>query len=235
MKTRCLTRSSAFSTLQERQRIALFVRRDPLERFASCLVYVPRERYDAALRERFAAILEEAFAGQLSTFYTHLDNSPLARIQFIIRTTRGSVPLVDDAALERRLAEAGRSWSDRLEEAATAAFGEEEARARLRRLQPFPIAYQARTEADQAIADLPRIEAVLAGSPLEVSLHPRADGGLPGLRIYRAKEPVVLSDVLPILENLGLRVVAEEPFRHRQRSMAARCGSTNSSSMEWRC
>ena len=66
--------------LEGRQRIALFIRRDPLERFASCLdLYVPRERYDAALRERFAAILEEAFAGQLSTFYTHLDDSPLAR------------------------------------------------------------------------------------------------------------------------------------------------------------
>jgi glutamate dehydrogenase len=199
--------------LQERQRIALFVRRDPLERFASCLVYVPRERYDTALRERFAAILEEAFAGQLSTFYTHIDDSPLARIQFIIRTTRGSVPAVDDAALERRLAEAGRSWSDRLQEAASAAFGEEEAGDRLRQLRPFPVAYQARTEVDQAIGDLRRIESVLAGSPLEVSLHPRADGGLPGLRIYRAKDPVALSDVLPILEDLGLRVVAEEPFR----------------------
>jgi glutamate dehydrogenase len=199
--------------LQERQRIALFVRRDPLERFASCLVYVPRERYDAELRERFAAILEEAFAGQLSTFYTHLDDSPLARIQFIIRTTRGSVPSVDDAALEQRLAEAGRNWSDRLQEAANADFGEEAAGARLRQLRPFPVAYQARTEIDQAIGDLHRIEAVLAGSPLEVSLHPRADGGLPGLRIYRAGEPVALSDVVPMLENLGLRVVAEEPFR----------------------
>ncbi len=34
-----------------------------------------------------------------------------------------------------------------------------------------------------------------------------------GLRLYRAEEPVVLSDVLPMLENLGLRVVAEEPYR----------------------
>jgi glutamate dehydrogenase len=199
--------------LQERQRIALFIRRDPLERFVSCLVYVPRERYDTALRQRFSEILEAAFAGQLSTFYTHLDESPLARIQFIIRTTRGRVPAVDDTTLEKRLADAGRSWSDRLEEAATAAFGEEEARARLCRLRPFPITYQARTAADQAIADLRRIEAVLAGSPLEVSLHPAADCGLPGLRIYRANEPVVLSDMLPILEDLGLRVVAEEPFR----------------------
>src|SRR5207245_2770065 len=110
--------------LGERQRIALFVRRDPLERFVSCLVYVPRERYDAALRQRFAAILAEAFAGELSTFNTHLDDSPLARIHFMIRTTRGKVPAVDDAALEKRLAEAGRSWSDRLEGAARAALGE---------------------------------------------------------------------------------------------------------------
>jgi glutamate dehydrogenase len=199
--------------LQERQRIALFVRRDPLERFVSCLVFAPRERYDSDLRRRFAAILERAFAGRLSAFYTHLDDSVLARIQFIIRTTRGQVPAVDTAALERELAEAGRNWSDHLEEDAAATFGEAEGRARLRRLGPFPVAYQALTRTAQAIADLPRIEKVLAGSPLEVSLHSIAESGRAGLRLYRAKEPVVLSDILPMLENLGLRVVDEEPFR----------------------
>jgi len=200
--------------LQERQRIAVFVRRDPLERFVSCFVYVPRERYDSQLRSRFGAILEEAFAGQISTFQTHLDDeSALARIHFIIRTIRGEVPTVDTATLEERLAEAGRSWTDRLLQGAATAFGDEEARALLRRFQSFPIAYKARTDAAQAVADLRRIEAVSAGSPLEVSLHPAADAQLPGLRIYRAKEPVALSDVLPMLENLGLRVVAEEPFR----------------------
>ncbi len=199
--------------LQERQRIALFVRRDPLERFVSCLVYAPRERYDTALRQRFAAILERAFAGSLSAFYTRLDKSVLARIQFIVRTTRGAVPAVDPAALERELAEAGRTWSDRFEEAAATAFGEDGARAQLRRLRPLPIAYQARTDAAQAVADLPRIDAVLAGSPLEVSLQQEPDGRLSGLQLYRAKEPVVLSDILPMIEHLGLRVVAEEPFR----------------------
>jgi glutamate dehydrogenase len=199
--------------LQERQRIAVFVRRDPLERFVSCFVYVPRERYDSELRGRFATILEEAFAGQLSSFNTHLDESALARIHFIIRTTRGAVPAVDTGILETQLAEAGRSWTDRLQEAAASALGDEKSHALLRRLKPFPITYQARTDIAQAVADLQRIDAVLGGSPLEVSLHPARDGGLPGLRLYRAKEPVPLSDVLPILENLGLRVVAEEPFR----------------------
>jgi glutamate dehydrogenase len=199
--------------LQERQRIALFVRRDPLERFVSCLVYAPRERYDTGLRQRFAAILERAFAGTLSAFYTHLDESVLARIQFIVRTTRGAVPAVDHAALERELAEAGRTWSDRFEDAAGAELGEESARTWLRRLQPLPIAYQARTDVAQAVADLARIDAALAGSPLEVSLYPKPDDRSWGLRLYRAGEGVVLSDILPILEHLGLRVVAEESFR----------------------
>jgi glutamate dehydrogenase len=199
--------------LQQRQRIALFIRRDPLERFVSCLVYVPRDRYDSQLRSRFGAILAAAFAGEVSTFYTHIDESALARVQFIIRTTRGAVPAVDPAALEKQLAEAGRSWIDRVREAAVDAFGEEDARSRLRRFQSFPIAYQARTDAAQAIADLGRIEKVLAGSALEVSLHPQPGGELPGLRLYRAQRPVAISDVLPMLENLGLRVVAEEPFQ----------------------
>jgi glutamate dehydrogenase len=198
--------------LQERQRIALFVRQDPLERFVSCLVYVPRDRYDTPLRQRFAALLAEAYEGELSAFYTHLDDSVFARVQFIIRTTRGAVPAVDVAELEQRLAEAGRSWTDRLEEAAIAAFGEAAARERLRALRPFPAAYQARTSAVAAVADLTPVASVLAGSPLEVALHPREDVPL-GLRIYRAKEPIVLSDILPIIENFGLRVVAEEPFR----------------------
>jgi glutamate dehydrogenase len=199
--------------LQERQRIAVFVRHDPLERFVSCFVYVPRERYDSQLRGRFGAILEDAFAGELSAFDTHLDESALARIHYIIRTTRGAVPRVDRDALEERLAEAGRSWTDRLNQAAAAAFGEEEARAQLGRVQSFPIGYQVRTDAAQAVADLRRMDAVRAGSPLEVALHFAPDAQLPGLRLYRAKEPVAISDVLPMLENLGLRVVAEEPFR----------------------
>jgi glutamate dehydrogenase len=199
--------------LQERQRIALFVRRDPLERFVSCIVYVPRDRQDTALRRKFAAILTEAFAGTLSTHYVHVDDSALARMQFIIATTRGAVPAVDVAELEARLAEAGRSWADRVEAVATAAFGEGEAHRRLGRLKPFPVGYQAQNSPNQAIADLGPIDAVLAGSPLEAALHKRDGEVTPGLRLYRRDAPVVLSDILPVLENLGLRIVAEEPYR----------------------
>ncbi len=207
--------------LQERQRIALFVRRDPLERFVSCIVYAPRDRFDTTLRRKFAALLTEAFAGTLANYYIHVDDSVLARVHFIIATTRGAVPAVDAAALEAKLAEAGRSWEDCVEAAAVEAFGEGEARRRLDRLQPFPIAYQTRTDPNQAIADLAQIEAVLAGAPLKASLHPRLGEAAPGLRLYCRDAPVILSDILPVLENLGLRIVAEEPYRIDSKDGAA--------------
>ena len=140
--------------LQERQRIALFVRRDPLERFVSCLVYVPRERYDSALRRRFAAILEEAFAGRIADLLhpsrrfgagprpVHHPHHPRRCAGGRCRgartaTGRGRAQLVD-----------------RLQEAAEAAFGEAEAQVRLRRLKPFRSPTRRCTEPAQAIADL---------------------------------------------------------------------------------
>ena len=101
--------------LQERQRIAFFPRVDAFERFVSCLVYVPRDRYDTALRLKLQDLLAAAYEGTISEFYTHLTDSKLARLHFIVKTTPGRIPDVDAATLEQQLVEAGRSWSDRLQ------------------------------------------------------------------------------------------------------------------------
>jgi NAD-specific glutamate dehydrogenase len=146
--------------LQERQRIAL-VRRDPLERFVTCPC-----RGTATTRNCGCASRRSWRRRLPADFSLQVDESVLARVEFLIGTTRGAVPAVDVVALEQRLAEAGRSWSDRVEAACEETYGEVEGRARLRRLQPFPVAYQARTTPAQAVADLERIEASLAGSPL---------------------------------------------------------------------
>ena len=57
--------------LQERRRVALFARRDAVGRFATCLVFAPRERFDAALSDRFAAILEHAWHGKVPVGRRH--------------------------------------------------------------------------------------------------------------------------------------------------------------------
>src|SRR5258708_31646119 len=100
--------------LQERQRIALFVRKDDFQRFVSCLVFVPRDSYNTDLRLKFQAILGQVFGGTVTSFYTQLTESVLARLHVIVKTTPGAVPDIDIKAFEQRLVEVDRSWRDRL-------------------------------------------------------------------------------------------------------------------------
>ncbi|MGL4809305.1 MAG: NAD-glutamate dehydrogenase, partial [Giesbergeria sp.] len=100
----------------ERQRLRLFLWRDPYERFVSCLVYVPREAYSTELRKKFQAILMAAFAGQRADFGVLLGDTLLARVHFTIRTA-GQVPTYDRRAIEAQLAAAARRWDDDLRDA----------------------------------------------------------------------------------------------------------------------
>jgi glutamate dehydrogenase len=201
--------------LQERQRIALFVRRDPFERFVSCLVFVPRDRYDTVLRLKLQDLIAEAYAGSIAAFTTQLSEEALARLHAIVKTTRGKVPSVDLAALEQKLIEAGRSWGDRLEEALIADRGEEQGLSLLRRYaQAFPVSYQANFDAPTAVFDIACIEETLSGGALAMNLYRPAEAAKDAMnfKIYVTGKPVPLSDVLPMLENMGLKVMSEIPY-----------------------
>ena len=207
--------------LQERQRIAFFPRVDAFERFVSCLVYVPRDRFDTALRLRLQQILSSAYEGELSEYYTHLTDSHLARLHFIVKTTPGAIPEVDAAALEEQLIEAGRSWSDRLQEALVEARGEEKGVAAMQRFgDAFSAGYQHHFDARTALHDIAAVEeAQESGLTLHLYRPIEADECELRLKIYVAGERVPLSDVLPMLENMGLQVIDEVPYEVRPGSV----------------
>ena len=98
--------------------MALFVRRDPLDRFVSCLVFVPRDRYDTTLRERFRDILQAAWHGTVTSITGSGSTDQRARPGALhVSSTSADSPTADLGALEQRLADAGRSWTDRVREA----------------------------------------------------------------------------------------------------------------------
>ncbi|WP_119167343.1 NAD-glutamate dehydrogenase [Algihabitans albus] len=204
--------------LQERQRTALFVRRDPFERFVSCMVYVPRDRFDTNLRLKLQGLLAEAYAGRIAAFSTQLGDALLARLHVIVKTTRGQVPKVEVAALERQLAEAARSWTDTFEAALVSAHGEQEGLALFRRYErAFPTNYREAHVAKDAVADLAKVETTLgeAGLALDLYRPHRATDDVLHFKLYIAGHPIPLSDVLPMLEQMGLRVISEVPYEIR--------------------
>jgi len=201
--------------LGERQRLRLFVWRDPFERFVSCLVYVPREAFSTELRVRFQRILLGAFNGSVIDFDVLLSDALLARIHFTVRTTPGAVPLVERADIERELAAAARRWDDELREALVEGEGEADGLTLYKRWAPaFPAAYRDRVPARQAVPDVRKLAVLTAREPLALSLYPLdgKDPGALGLKVYRRGPPLVLSDSLPMLEHMGARVISEASY-----------------------
>jgi glutamate dehydrogenase len=203
--------------LQDRQRIALFVRKDSFERFVSCFIYVPRDRYTAELRLRFQKILEVSFAGATTASASHFgEESALIRIHIVIRTSPGQIPSYSIPEITAQLIEAARTFSDRLRDALTAAEGEDRGLIAWRRYaDAFSGAYRERFGPEAAVEDIAKIESVLTGGvKLAMNLYRDVDSPEEELRfrVFHKASALPLSDLLPMLEALGLRVISETAF-----------------------
>ncbi|TCZ66101.1 NAD-glutamate dehydrogenase [Roseicella aquatilis] len=200
--------------LAVRPRAALVLRPDPFGRFVSAIVWLPRDTFDTRLRERVGAMLARAFGGHLSAFYIAMGDAPLARVHYIIGTRQGQVPAVDAAVLEAAVAQAARSFPDRLAEALTAGRGEAGAAAALARWRDaFPPAYRESATGAQGVADIALAERALAeGRPAATLDRPPGAEGLV-LRLANPGGPLPLADALPLFESLDLRAIEEVPHR----------------------
>ena len=202
--------------LDERQRFRLFIRRDPFERFLSCLIYAPRENYTTELREKWQAILIEAFNGSSAEFNVHLSESVLARIQILVRTRPGQIPDYDPREIEERLVASARRWDDDLKVALIEAAGEARGNALLRRFcNAFPAGYRSDFAARAAVPDIELMAQMSEARPVAMTLY-RALEAAPGalrFKLLRLAQPLTLSGSLPMLEHMGLKVLDEHPYR----------------------
>ncbi len=202
--------------LETRPRIRVFPRRDEFGRFVSCLVYVPRERYDSELGQRFAAILGQAFHGEVGAFHIQIGDEPLARLHVVIATPPDAPRDIAIAAIESKLQAAARLWPDDLKAALAEKLGEADGNRLFDRFSTaFPAAYRDRYDVATALFDISKIETLSAGNALAVNLAQPLEAG-PGeltFKLYHLAAPVPLSDCLPVLEHMGFRVIEENPFQ----------------------
>jgi glutamate dehydrogenase len=202
--------------LYERRTVRMLVRRDPYHRFYSCLVYVPRDRYNTEVRQRIEQIVLAGFAGTSVESQAQISGASHARVHVVVRTDPLSRHKPDFAGIEQRIGEAALTWADRLREVLIGQRGEAAGLALISRYRhAFPLAYQEGVPPAEVLEDLRDLEA-LRQQPraLQLSLH-RPAGQKPQrvhLRIVRLVDPVPISDVLPMLENFGLRVISEHPY-----------------------
>jgi glutamate dehydrogenase len=201
--------------LGERQRLRLFARRDPFGRFFSLLVFVPRDRFNTENRRRIEAILRTATDASSIDYTTRVSESVLVRLHFVAYVEAGGAPEFDADEVEMMLVAATRSWSDDLEEALLDELGEATGGELFQRYgDAFPAAYRADCVARSALADIMHIEELPETDGLGISLYRPLEAGPRMLRakLFRAGRPLMLSDVMPLFENMGVQVADERPY-----------------------
>ncbi len=201
---------------RERRAVRIFIRQDTYGRYVSVLVYLPRDRYNTGVREKFAAILKDRLGADSVEFNVRIAESTTARVHFVAHMPKGTqIPEIDTSDLERRLAEASRSWRDDFTAAVIAEYGEDVGAVLGRRyLDSFPEAYKEDFTARTASVDLGRLEGIIGDQGLDQSLYQSVDAGLgeARLKLYRIGAPLSLSEILPTLSSMGVEVIDERPY-----------------------
>jgi len=211
-----LTTAQAILHLYDRPRVRLFERIDPYGRFASILLYVPRERYDSSLRAKAGALLAGAYGGRISAYYPSFSDAPLARVHFIVGFNPGDHKKPDLRKIEDQVAVAARTWEDRFSEAVRG-LGRPMAQVTdilARYGSAFPAGYKDKYDAGEALADLEVLESLSIADGIHIRAYRRPDDARTQFRfkLYRPGSPAPLADVLPILENMGLKAMVEMGF-----------------------
>jgi len=202
----------AIIQLKERKIVRLIVRRDSYNRYLSCLVYVPRDIFTTDLANAMQDLLMHEFKGLESSFTIYFSDSVLARIHYLIRVNPKIQLDYSVDAIEQELTTLSRSWVDRLKEAVVSHFGEAEGlRYYAKYSKAVPASYMECYAPGQAIRDIEKINSLTQENPLGMIISKSSNENRLALKLFHSQHSIVLSDVLPILENMGLRIIGEHP------------------------
>lgn len=209
----------AIVQIQERNKIRVFLRRDPYGRFCYCLAYVPRDVYSTETRMKIQQVLMERLQATDCEFWTFFSESVLARVQFILKVDPKNRVQIDPLRLEKEVIQACRSWKDDYTSLIVESLGEAQGTEVLSEFPGgFPAGYRERFAPHSAVVDMQHLLSLNSERQLVMSFYQPLTQGEQQLhcKLYHADTPLPLSDVLPILENLGLRVLGEFPYKLRR-------------------
>jgi glutamate dehydrogenase len=197
--------------LQERKQIRLFVRKDSYSRYYSCLVYVPREIFTTELCLAIQEVLMYSFQGIESSYSSYFSDSVLARVHYIIRVNSKVQVEYNIAELEQKLVAVSRSWADELKTHLISEFGEALGLKYYNQYaKAFPASYTEYYLPTATLDDVKKMEAISKEHPLQMLFYKSGTNSF-RLKLFHTEETIALSDILPTLENMGMRVIGEKP------------------------
>jgi len=195
--------------------ILIYARPDALARGANVMVILPRRKFSGEVRQQIQEILVEAFSGRLLNYYLTIGEGEHARLHFYLASDVKDLDSIDLVVVREAIRETVLSWNERL----TVQLEDEHDRGRTAELVgryggAFSSAYRAATSVGRVADDIERLESVRRSGERQIvlaELEPPRDNAFE-LRVFDRGARFVLSDVMPVLENMGFRVLEADAY-----------------------
>ncbi|PIE18191.1 MAG: hypothetical protein CSA66_05055 [Proteobacteria bacterium] len=191
---------------------------DSSSRSAYAFVVMPKENFSDDLRAQLQDLLLERLDANYADHRIHLGKFGSVALHFYLTGSHGFGD-IDLRAVERDLVEAGTPWRMRLRRALQQAYPDavEEAARRFDQWAcAFGEGYTEHTHPADAVVDIDHLQQVLANGATRFDLRPDpSDRDVATLSIYSI-EPLMLTAILPVVDQLGVVVAEQHAFTIRR-------------------
>jgi len=207
--------SMGVAQIKERHMVRLFLRRDPYGKFVNGIVYVPRDAFSTQIRQQIQSLIGQAVSAKEDEFTTYFSESLLARAHIVFRIDPNELAEFDVKRLESQIVDITRTWEDRLRECLRESHGEERGQRLFSQFSTaFSSGYRESYEVRSAVQDIDTIASLSDDNNLAMSFYRPMGAGSNTMRfkVFHLHRALELSDIIPLLENLGLRVLGEHPY-----------------------
>lgn len=199
--------------LQDRRCVKLFVREDIFSRFVACLVYLPRDDFATETSNKIETILDKEFGGLEMVVLPSYSESMLASVYYVIRVDPKNRVIYNLAEIEKKIISVVKSWRDEFNDSLYACYGQKDGQRYYQSYHKvFPAVYREQQRPEIAVLDVRCLASLTLEHNIEICIYKLENIVGMGLKIFRLSEELTLSDLMPILKNMGMRTIREQRY-----------------------
>ncbi len=190
--------------------VRLVLTPDSLGRFVNVMVILPKRNYSDEVRERLRTEIAEALGGSVLNDHLSIGAGDTARLHVYVSASQERIERADMGALKKRVGSIVRTWKQRLRNALEEQYDAEYVHQLVDTyFEAFPPEYVATIDIETAVEDIELLEALQRTGLMQVSLedHTGSELQASSLRLFVKRSSMILADVMPVLEKVGLRVI----------------------------
>ncbi len=181
----------------------------------SCLLFLPLEMVNAENIKKLKSALMFEYGPIVNHYFSQINDSKLCYYHFIIDTKAAAAQILDLARVEKELRAITKPWNKSLHELLLKESGKHKGKEIFNEFQQaFPVAYKENTLYSKVILeDIENVSLTLKEQKIVFKIIPLVEGknNISQFKIYHIEE-LNLSSIMPMLQNMGFNVVAEQIY-----------------------